>query len=174
MAELLDIVNEKDEVIGQIERDDINKAKHVFRMVFIGFYTPDRHIILQLRSMTKKYNPGKLTSTVSGHVESGHTYDETAIKEGFEETGVVIDPSKLENVGVMYGGDAMRAVYAYPFDGVIDDLRVEENDGAGFVAMSIDELRKELAENPDKFTPFFATEAGAKLVEFIDNVRIRS
>jgi isopentenyl-diphosphate delta-isomerase len=169
MAELLDIVNEKDEVIGQIERDDVNKARHVFRMVFIGFYTPGKHIILQLRSMTKKHNPGKLTSTVSGHVESGRTYDETAIKEGFEETGVVIDPSQLESVGVMYGGDAMRAVYAYPFDGTAEDLRVEENDGAGFVAMSTDELRKEITENPDKFTPFFETEAAIQLINHIDN-----
>jgi 8-oxo-dGTP pyrophosphatase MutT (NUDIX family) len=137
-------------------------------MVFIGFYTPDKDIILQLRSMTKKHNPGKLTSTVSGHVESGYSYDETAIKEGFEETGIVINPSKLDKVGVFYGGDAMRAVYVYPFDGSVEDLRVEENDGAGFVKMPINQLQKELAENPDKFTPFFVTEAGANLIDFID------
>jgi isopentenyl-diphosphate delta-isomerase len=167
MAELLDIVNEKDEIIGQVERDDINKAKHIFRMVFIGFYTPDKHIILQLRSATKKYNPGKLTSTVSGHVESGYSYDETAIREAHEETGVTIDPSRLEKVGVFYGGDAMRAVYAYPFDGTAEALRVEENDGAGFVSLTVHELRKEIAENPDKFTPFFETKAGASLVDYI-------
>lgn len=101
MAELLDIVNEKDEVIGQVERDDASGVKHIYRTVFIGFYTSDKRIILQLRSQVKIYNPGKLTTTVSGHVESGYSYDEAAIKEGFEETGVVIDLSKLEKVGVM-------------------------------------------------------------------------
>ena len=170
MAELLDIVNEKDEVVGRIERDDINKARHIFRTVFIGFYTPERHIILQLRSMTKKHNPGKLTSTISGHVESGHSYDETAIKEAYEETGISIDPTKLESVGVMYGGDAMRAVYAYPFGGSSEDLKVEEGEGDGFVSMPIEELRKELTEQPDKFTPFFATEAGMRMIDHIDRM----
>jgi isopentenyl-diphosphate Delta-isomerase len=171
MAELLDIVNEKDEVIGQIERDDSRGIKHIFRTVFIGFYTSDKHMILQLRSMAKIYNPGKLTSTVSGHVESGHSYDDTAIKEGFEETGIVIDPSKLMRVGVTYDGEAMRAVYAYPFDGKAKDLKIEKDEGAGFITMTISDLRKELTEHPEKFTPFMHSKAGIGLINYIDGVQ---
>jgi 8-oxo-dGTP pyrophosphatase MutT (NUDIX family) len=170
MAELLDIVNEHDQVIGQIERDDANKAKHIFRMVFIGFYTPDKHIILQLRSLAKKNNPGKLTATVSGHVQSGQSYDVTALKEGYEESGITINPANLKSLGVMFGGDAMRAMYAYPFDGTTEDLKVEEGEGAGFVAMSIPALRKERNENPDKFTPFILGEAGTALIEYIEGM----
>jgi isopentenyldiphosphate isomerase len=170
MAEILDIVNEKDEIIGQIERDDASGVKHIFRTVFIGFYTPDKRVLLQLRNMAKIYNPGTLTTTVSGHVESGYSYDEAAIKEGFEETGVSIDPSKLENVGVMYDGVAMRAVYAYRFEGAVEDLKIEENEGDGFVAMAINALRREIAESPDKFTPFMRSEAGEKLIDHIDRV----
>lgn len=169
MAELLDIVNEHDEIIGQMERDDANKDGHIFRRIFILFYTPDKHVILQLRSMTKKTSPGKLTSTVSGHVESGHSYDETALKEGYEESGIVIDPAKLKSLGVMFeGGDAMRAIYAYPFGGSIEDLLVEEGEGAGFVSISLEALKKERIENPNKYTPFILSSAATKLIEYIE------
>lgn len=171
MAELLDIVNEKDEVIGQVERDDINKAKHIFRMVFVGFYTPDKHIILQLRSLAKKHNPGKYTATVSGHVESGHSYEYTAIKETYEEAGVPVDPAKLKSLGVVFGGDAMRAIYAYPFDGAVEDLKIEAGEGDGFISMPIETLQRERVENPDKFTPFITGEAGAQLIDYIEQVK---
>lgn len=62
----------------------------------------------------------------------------------------------------------MRAVYAYHFEGTMEDLKVEEGEGAGFVALHIDELRKELTENPDKFTPFMLNDAGINLLDCID------
>jgi isopentenyldiphosphate isomerase len=169
MAEILDIVNEKDEVIGQTERNDAGGVKHIFRTVFVGFYTSDNQTLLQRRSMAKIYNPGMLTTTVSGHVESGYSYDDAAIKEALEETGVAIDPSELENVGVMFDGTAMRAVYAYRFNGAIEDLKIEENEGDGFVAMSVSDLRKEIIESPDKFTPFMRSEAGEELIRHIED-----
>lgn len=169
MTELLDIVNDNDEVIGQIERDDLDKAKHLFRMIFIAYYTPDKRIILQLRSMIKKNNPGKLTTTVSGHVESGMSYDETAIKEGFEESGVEINPDKLHHLGV-FRTDAMRAVYAYPYDGEPDDLMIEDGEGAGFIAMPIPELRQERINNPDQFTQFVRSGVMTKLIDYIETV----
>lgn len=166
MAELLDVVNENDEVIGQIDRND-KTAEHIIRMVFVGFYTPDKKLILQRRSKTKKVYPDRLTSTVSGHVESGHTYDETAVKETHEETGVKIDPTKLINLGTRFTGNSMRATYAYPFDGSIDDLVIEEGEGAGFIEMGIEDLDIDRIENPDRYTPFFQGEEATKLIKYV-------
>jgi 8-oxo-dGTP pyrophosphatase MutT (NUDIX family) len=170
MAELLDIVNENDEVIGQVERDDTKKGDHIFRMVFIGFYTPDKRIILQRRSMAKKIHPGQLTATVSGHVESGSSYFKAAVKEAYEESGIAIVPKKLHHLGIIFGGDAMRAVYAYPFDGKLEDLKIEEGEGAGFVALPIEMLRKERIKNPDQYTSFIRSDAATKLIDYIDQV----
>lgn len=169
MTEILDIVNEHDEVIGQIERSKKDDS-HIVRVIFIGYYTPDKKIILQKRSQQKKNNPGKLTASVSGHVESGMSYEDTAVKEALEESGIVIDRENLISLGVMFGGDVMRAVFAYPFDGNIDDLKVEEGEGDGFVAMDINDLKHELADKPDKFTPFFSSPAGASLIDYIEQV----
>ena len=169
MSELLDIVNEKDEVVGQVVRDDSNKGDYLFRMIFIGFYTPEKEIILQRRSMSKKLLPGKLTTTVSGHVESGWSYHDTAVKEAFEETGVAVDPEKLHHIGV-FPADEMRAVYAYPYDGAVADLKIEEKDGDGFVAMSLTEFREAYAETPEMFTPFFRTVGATALLDYIEKI----
>lgn len=167
MTEILDIVNENDEVIGQIDRDKKNDS-YIIRVVFIGFYTYDKKIVLQKRSMQKKNNPGKLTASVSGHVESGMSYEDTAVKEALEETGVAVDPDKLVSLGVFLEDNVMRAVFAYPFDGSIDDLKIEEGEGDGFVLMDVSELRRKREESPETFTPFILSKPGKLLLDYIE------
>lgn len=165
MIEILDIVNEKDEVIGQIDRAHPDKLSYMVRVVFVCFYTPDGMLLLQRRGPNKA-GAGKLTTTVSGHVESGWSYDDTAVKECQEETGIAIDGNKLHFLGT-FPTDVMRAVYAYPFGGDISELQVEEGEGDGFVAVHIDAIADEMQQFPDKFTPFFQTEASKMLVDYI-------
>ncbi len=170
MAEILDIVNANDEVIGQIDRNDPSKEQHIVRVVFVGFYTSDKRVILQRRGIIKQ-NAGKLTATVSGHVESGSTYDETAIKESLEEAGIRIELSRAANLGVMLDSDinVMRAIYAYPFDGDLDDLKIEGGgQGGGFIAIPIDDLQHERVANPDRFTGFLRSPAGKRLLDHIE------
>lgn len=168
MTEILDIVNENDEVIGQIERNDPELENNIVRTIAIAFYTPDKQIILQKRSMSKKTNPGKMTLTVTGHVESGSTYEETVLKEGFEESGVQIDDSQLHFIGRKVISNKMRSFYAYPFDGTADDLKIEEGEGDGFVMMPIAELRQAIIDTPDKFSPIVRDETGSRLLDYIE------
>lgn len=171
MTEMVDIVNEQDEVIGTVERGEVRAKGYIARMVFVCFYTPDKKIILQRRSMLKKIVPGKLTSTVSGHVESGMSYDDTAVKESLEETGIAIDPSKLISLGVTYSvlsDAAMRALYIYPYEGSINDLKVEEGEGAGFEIMTIDEFKQKRLSDPDDLTPFLLSDQATEMVNRIE------
>lgn len=140
MSEILDVVNEKDEVIGQSERDEVHRVGLLCRLVYVCFYTSDGKVILQKRSASKKNDPGKLTTTVSGHVASGQNYLEAAMREGFEETGLEIAANDLRDLGVVradyvqgnYLSYAMRGLFAYKFNGNIADLKIEDGDGAGF------------------------------------------
>lgn len=170
MTEILDIVNENDEVIGQIDRNQKDDS-HIVRIIFIGFYTPDKKLIMQKRSMQKKKSPGKMTATVSGHVESGMSYDDTVIKEALEESGISINPNRVVYLGKFLEQGTMRAVYAYPFDGSINDLKIEAGEGDGFVAMTIPELRQKRQAHPDEFTPFVSSQSGSALFDYIEQVQ---
>jgi isopentenyl-diphosphate Delta-isomerase len=177
MSEILDVVNEHDEVIGQAERDEVHRIGLVCRLAYVCFYTTNSEIILQKRSMTKKNDPGRLTTAVSGHVASGQTYLEAAVRETLEETGVTVEPSELIDLGVVradyiqgaYLSYAMRGLFAYEFDGNVADLKVEDGDGAGFVSIPIEELEEQFDSEPDKFATVLTDKLGRDLIQQIKN-----
>lgn len=94
--EKLEVINENDEVIGLESRKVIHQKGLLHREIHILFMTPNREIIFQHRAKDKDTYPDKLDATVGGHVEPGISYEDTAIKECKEETGVDINPSKLK------------------------------------------------------------------------------
>lgn len=181
MSEILDIVNDRDEVIGQEERDEVHRLGLVCRLVYVCFYTSNHEIILQKRSLTKKNDPGKLTTAVSGHVASGQDYLEAAVREALEETGVEISANELISLGVVradytqgdYLSNAMRGLFAYEFKGKIENLKVEEGDGAGFISLPINELEEQLDANPEKFAVVLTDKIGKILLEKI-KVQLKS
>ncbi len=178
MSEILDVVNARDEVIGQAERDEVHRVGLVCRLAYVCFYTADREVILQKRSDTKKNDAGKLTTTVSGHVASGQDYLEAAVRETLEESGVEVEASDLTSLGVVradyvqgtYLSNAMRGLFAYKFDGSVDDLKVEDVDGAGFVKLPIEELERQLDSEPEKFATVLTDKVGRDLVQGIKNL----
>lgn len=173
MSEILDIVNDNDEVIGQAERDRVHREGLVCRLIYVCFYTANREVILQKRSITKKNDPGKLTTAVSGHVSSGQDYLEAAVRETLEETGLEVEPKDLHHIGVVradyiqgdYLSYAQRGLFAYPFKGSVSDLKVEDGDGAGFETFDIDVLERELETNPDRFAVVLTDKVGESLVQ---------
>lgn len=175
MSEILDIVNDNDEVIGQAERKRVHREGLVCRLVYVCFYTANREVILQKRSDIKKNDPGKLTTTASGHVASGQSYLEAAVRETFEETGIEVSPEDLKSFGVVrldyvqgdYLSNAMRGLFAYEFSGTAADLKVEDEEGAGFETFDIDELEAELESNPDRFALVLTDTVGKSLIQNI-------
>lgn len=178
MSEILDIVNENDEVIGQAERDEVHRIGLVCRLAYVCFYTANREVILQKRSLTKKNDADKLTTTVSGHVASGQDYLEAAVRETFEESGVSVEAKDLVHLGTVradyvqgaYLSNAMRGLFAYRFEGDLSDLKVEDEDGAGFEILSIEELERQLDTQPDKFATVLTDTVGRDLVKGIKNL----
>lgn len=86
--EIFDIVDHRDRVIGQATRGEVHKNPAlVHRCIIILVYRNDE-LFLQKRSMTKDAFPGVWTCSVAGHVDSGETYEEAAIREMQEELGI--------------------------------------------------------------------------------------
>lgn len=99
--EQLEIINDNDEVIGLESRQVIHQKGLLHREIHIWFMTPAREIIFQHRAKDKDTYPDKLDATVGGHVDPGMSYDETALKEGEEETGIKFDLLKLKLIKKM-------------------------------------------------------------------------
>lgn len=147
---LLDVVNENDEVIGQELRSVIHAKGLLHREIHVWFITPQKEIILQRRSMKKEISPGVLTVAAGGHVESGATYEQSALLETQEETSVVLLRQDLHYLTHYKADDfykevnlhnrAFRHIFGAVFKGSMDDLKVEKNDGDGFIKVPLQHL----------------------------------
>ena len=162
-SEMLEVIDENDNVIGLETRDKIHKEGLLHREIHIWFITPRGEIIFQHRSKDKDTYPDTLDATVGGHVEPGMSYEETAIKECKEETGIDVDPKKLvfitkmrkksfdEKTGKI--NNTIRCQYAYLYEGSISDLKIEKGNGVGFEAWKIDGLHHLSESDKNKFIP---------------------
>src|SRR2546421_4161763 len=97
MAEIFDVVNERDEVIGYQPRSEVHRLGLMHRAVHVLVFNSRRQLFLQKRSLTKDRQPGLWDSSSSGHVDSGEDYDACAVREVREEIGLDLPsaPSRL-------------------------------------------------------------------------------
>ncbi len=86
--EIFDVVNERDEVVGQKTRTEVHRLGLMHRAVHVLVYDSRGKVFLQKRSMTKDRQPGLWDSSASGHVDTGETYDVCALRELREEIGL--------------------------------------------------------------------------------------
>jgi isopentenyldiphosphate isomerase len=94
--EFLDIVNENDEIIGVASKEDIYKKLLCHRIVHVLIFNNEAKMFLQKRSTTVSFCPDFWSTAVGGHVDTGESYEQAALREYTEELGTT---SVLELIG---------------------------------------------------------------------------
>lgn len=174
----LNILNQQQKVIGQEERDVIHRDGLWHQEINIWFYTPNGEIIFQHRSKDKDMFADKLDATVGGHVEIDSTYDETAIIEAKEETGLDLKIKDLQLIDVVQRksfdedsglqNNSFKAIYTYLYKGPLEDLTPEKNKALGFELWDIDDLLNIGEDDRVKFIPSVFNPGHLKLFRKID------
>ncbi len=93
-SNLLNIVNEEGDILGEETREKIHREGLLHRIVHVWFYTLDKKIVFQIRGKNAETHPNLFDATVGGHVEIGQDYVQAAIAETREETGVHVQPTE--------------------------------------------------------------------------------
>ena len=100
--EILDLVNEKDEVIGTMPRSEVySQGLHNIRVVNCFIKNGDGKLWIPRRTSHKKIFPSALDFSAGGHVESKETYEEAFIKEAGEELNIDVTKTKYTILGTM-------------------------------------------------------------------------
>ncbi|PIZ31844.1 MAG: hypothetical protein COY40_00925 [Alphaproteobacteria bacterium CG_4_10_14_0_8_um_filter_53_9] len=174
--QILDIVNENDEIIGQALRSKIHAEGLLHREVHVFFLTPNKKIILQKRAEAKDWG-GYLDATAGGHVEPGQTYLQAALMEVEEETGFILEAEDITHLSTLSinhkapdkpsQNNVFRSIFLYRFGGEIEDLKIEEHDGAGFSCVPLSTLKSLTPEDGSshKIVPNLLNEDYQKLYE---------
>jgi 16S rRNA (adenine1518-N6/adenine1519-N6)-dimethyltransferase len=87
-SELFDVCDSEDRVIGQATRGEVHARGLLHRAVHIFVFNSRGLLLIQRRSAHKDEFPLCYTSSASGHVDAGETYDQTAVRELKEELGL--------------------------------------------------------------------------------------
>ncbi len=91
---LIDVVNEKDEVVDSKSRIEVHRLGLLHRQIHVWMFDADKNIYFQKRGVDRP-SAGLLDATVGGHTNRGEKYIEAAIRETQEETGLSIEASDL-------------------------------------------------------------------------------
>ena len=152
--ERFDIVDASDRVIGSAPRSEIHARGLLHRAVHLWLYDPAGRLLLQRRSLSKDREPGKWTSSVSGHVNAGEEYDTAMRREIPEEIGVTAQScTNLERLTYFPACQETdhefvwlyRAVHAGPFQP--DPFEV-----AGLEWFLADQLEEKIKNHPQDFS----------------------
>lgn len=81
MEELIDILDENGTKTGEIEtREQVHKKGLWHRIIVVAIIDKNGHVLMQQRSENKDSNPSKWDVSAAGHVSSGQTSIESAIR----------------------------------------------------------------------------------------------
>lgn len=117
--ELLDLVNDKDEIVGTIWRAEYDRLEienlGYIRAVEMFLINSKGEFWLPKRTANKRIAPNGFDYSAAGHVSSGETYLEAMLKEIQEEIGLELSESDVMYVAKV-GPDEnryFREIYVY-------------------------------------------------------------
>jgi ADP-ribose pyrophosphatase YjhB (NUDIX family) len=156
MDHYIDIVNEKDEVIGKDLKSKKPELGFISRVVAIFVRDSEGKIIVCKRGSHKKIDADKYDLSAFGNVDAGEDYEVAAKRELMEETGLVCPVVMLDK---FYQENEHKAKKFKIFCGVFlaesDEGPKLNHEVVSFRKMTIEEIEKEMREKPNDFCQGF-------------------
>lgn len=116
-------------------------------------------VLLQKRSEDKDSNPGCYDISSAGHVEAGHGYLESALRELREELGIEAQPEQLREIGLrrcgfwgeFYGrtfiDNELSMLYLYEEPVAIENLTLQKSEVSEVIWIDYTECSRKIREN---------------------------
>ncbi|WP_158318785.1 NUDIX hydrolase [Robertmurraya kyonggiensis] len=152
MGELLDILDENYQVIGQETRENVHEKELLhaaFQCWFIKIFDGKPYILFQKRNSRVNY-PNLLDTTAAGHLSAGEGPEQGA-REIEEELGITIPFEDLSSLGKIRDTLPWRTdkidnelchLYAYQYDSPLQSLTLQASEVEGIVCISMEDFSK--------------------------------
>lgn len=145
------VVDKKNRITGTVSRRVMRQERLIHRATYILVFNTQGNLLVQKRTETKDIYPGCLEIAAGGVVCQDESYEEAALRELFEETG--IKGTELKRHFDFYFEDSINRVwgrlFSCTFSGTLT-IQKEEVQWARFYTLK--ELAK-LTIDESQFTP---------------------
>lgn len=148
-TEIVDIVDEKNNVVGSVDVATAHNKKLMHRVVGVFVFDKNGNLYLQKGN---KY--GKLDLSVGGHVHQGEAYEKAAQREMLEEIGLTVP---LQHISTFLPKEARLNHYWAIFTAVApNDWQFKATEEVSSLEkMSLVKIKEIMRTEPDSFTHGF-------------------
>lgn len=153
--ELIDIVDENNELTGQVEDRWIAYEKGLWRRTVSCWIMNEKgEILLQKRAGDKRKNPNKWAKT-GGQVDAGETVEEAIFREVKEELGIEVPKEQIKVIDIHKSNDKNKR-FSYNFIFVvnykIEDYILQKEEVAEVKYVTIEEMELAKKNNDLNYT----------------------
>jgi isopentenyl-diphosphate delta-isomerase len=161
MSKPVVLVDEKDNVLGYVEKFATHKIPvALHRAISILIFNKDKsQMLITKRADDKPTWGGFWSNAVCTHPFPDETYREAAERRIFEELGFKTPLKEVLNFSYsaemdnkVWGEHELDHVFVGIYDGPVNP---DPNEVSDYKWVKIEELKKGLKNNPDKYTPWF-------------------
>jgi isopentenyldiphosphate isomerase len=164
MEEYIDVLDENGNPTGKIKERGAAHIDGDWHKVIQIFIINEDQILLQQRSLKKKSDPGKWSSSASGHISAGETSFEAALKEFNEELGITVEKDKMRlvdtfkspsvryNKGVKILNNHFVDLYISTQKINIENIKVQEDEVEQVKFYAIDEFKEMFKKRDERLT----------------------
>lgn len=157
MLEKIVLVDQNDKKTGIEEKIKTHKQGKLHRAFSIFVFNSQGQLLLQKRSKTKYHCAGLWTNTCCSHPRSGEALEQAIHRRLKEEMGFDCDLKKRFNFiyQAKFANGLIENEYDHVFVGKFEhDFKPNLDEIDAWKWISINELKKDINKNPEKYTPW--------------------
>jgi isopentenyl-diphosphate delta-isomerase len=158
MTENVILVDENDSQIGIGEKLETHRLAKLHRAFSVLIYNTKGEMMLQLRAKTKYHGGGLWTNACCGHPRPNEDLMAAMKRRLGEEMGFECELKKVFDYVYMVPLDKgmNEHEFLHVYKGIYDGIpNLNRDEAEGWKWISMKELRKDIKNNPQNYTPWF-------------------
>ena len=151
------LVDENDNEVGTGDKIKTHQEGKLHRAFSIFVFNSKGELLLQKRVKSKYHSGGLWTNTCCSHPRPGEHIEKAVHRRLREEMGFDCDLREVTNFTYKAElGELTEHEFDHVFIGFYDgEIRPDENEVDDFKFVTMDELRANIAKNPENYTAWF-------------------
>ncbi len=158
MEEFVVLIDRDDNPVGLMEKQQAHHAGLLHRAFSVFIFNSKNELMIHQRAAEKYHSPKLWTNTCCSHPRENETYEQAAHRRLIEEMG--FDCEIQEKFHFIYKAELEEGLFEHELDRVFTgfyegEVNFNPEEVMDYKWIGMDELKKDIDSNPDKYTVWF-------------------